>query len=392
MDRLPTGLKETGLKETALEEILLDAIHTVTPALQLVVLHQGKKVIDLSRGWLDPETKQRPVRRDTRFDLASVSKLFVAAALMRYCDAGIIDLHQPVATILPEFSGLRSIQPYENPLQSDDFVTVSDAEGEIDAGKITFYHLLTHQSGLPAWRPLFRQHNANAARQMALTTFFSYPTTTRIVYSDIGLILTGMALERIGSQSLDKVIHSQVLKPLRLRQTRYYPLPQQKSPRNVAPTEFCSWRKHRVIGEVHDENAAQLGGVAGHAGLFSTAGDVARFGQSFLAGDGVLLRPQTIAEMSRLHVQFGNLQSGEVRRGIGFALWSPDPEASSNPLSPQTYGHTGFTGTSLWIDPTRQLVVALLTNDVYHGRTGRGIGPLRVKINRAIVDWVDICM
>jgi CubicO group peptidase (beta-lactamase class C family) len=125
-----------------------------------------------------------------------------------------------------------------------------------------------------------------------------------------------------------------------------------------------------------------LGGVAGHAGLFAHARDVAAFGQSFL--DASLLRPETISEMTRLQAEFDG-----TRRGLGFALWSPDPEASSNPFSPSTFGHTGFTGTCLWIDPSRALVVALLTNDVYHGREGRGIADLRLQIHQAIVESVD---
>jgi CubicO group peptidase (beta-lactamase class C family) len=136
------------------------------------------------------------------------------------------------------------------------------------------------------------------------------------------------------------------------------------------------------VGEVHDESAWRLGGAAGHAGMFAHARDVAAFGQSF--PDASLLRRETIAEMTRLQAAFEN-----VRRGLGFALWSPDPEASSNPFSPATYGHTGFTGTCLWMDPTRALVVALLTNDVYGGREGRGIAELRVKVHRAIVESVD---
>lgn len=116
--------------------------------------------------------------------------------------------------------------------------------------------------------------------------------------------------------------------------------------------------------------------------MFAHARDVAAFGQSFL--DESLLRRETIAEMTRLQAEFN-----AVQRGLGFALWSPDPEASSNPFSPATFGHTGFTGTCVWVDPQRDLVVALLTNDVYGGREGRGIANLRVKIHQTIVESVD---
>jgi CubicO group peptidase (beta-lactamase class C family) len=116
--------------------------------------------------------------------------------------------------------------------------------------------------------------------------------------------------------------------------------------------------------------------------MFAHARDVAAFGQSFL--DASLLQRETIAEMTRVQAEFEN-----ARRGLGFALWSPDPEASSNPFSPATFGHTGFTGTCLWIDPSRALVVAFLTNDVYGGRAGRGIAGLRVQLHRVIVECVD---
>ena len=135
---------------------------------------------------------------------------------------------------------------------------------------------------------------------------------------------------------------------------------------------------------MHDENAAALWRVAGHAGIFSTATDVAAFGQVFLDNGRPLLRAETVVEMMREQASHDSL-----RRGLGFVLWSPDPEASGNPFSQRAFGHTGFTGTSVWIDPQRSLVVALLTNDVYYGRTGRGIGSLRVALHRMIVAAID---
>jgi CubicO group peptidase (beta-lactamase class C family) len=151
-----------------------------------------------------------------------------------------------------------------------------------------------------------------------------------------------------------------------------------------APTEFCRWRQRRIVGEVHDENAWRLGGVSAHAGIFSTAEEVARFGQAFLDSGQPILSPESVSEMTRLQAEYG-----AIRRGLGFILWSPDPETSGNPFDPLAFGHTGFTGTALWIDPTRQLVVALLTNDVYGGRQGRGIMELRVQVHRAVVRAVE---
>jgi len=372
------------------DSILSQAIGTITPAAQLVIRHNGEVVHAAALGFLDPETKTRPANAETLFDLASVTKLFTTAAFMTLVEQGKISFDDPVRNVLPEFSGMRPIQPYEDPLDWGKTVSVlpfPEGEGQgvrantVDADKVTFRNLLVHNSGLPAWRAFKDQPDAQAALQMALETFFSYPTGERIVYSDVGLILLGVAVSRLTGSPVDETIYQRVTKPLGLS-AHFQPAAPLQSIQNIAPTEFCKWRGRRIVGEVHDESAWRLGGVAGHAGMFAHARDVAAFGQSFL--DASLLRRQTIAEMTRLQAEFN-----DVRRGLGFALWSPDPEASSNPFSSSTFGHTGFTGTCLWIDPQRNLVVALLTNDVYGGREGRGIANLRVKIHRAIVESVD---
>ncbi len=364
------------------DAILSQACGAITPAAQLVIRHKGDVVHSVSLGFLDPEARRPLANAQTRFDLASLTKLYTTTAFMTLVEQGKVTLDTPVRVVLPEFNGMRPIQAYENPLDWDKTVSVSDQLGQVDAGQITFRHLLIHNSGLPAWRLFKDQPSAEAARSLALGTFFSYPPGERIVYSDVGLILLGLAVERLTGSPLDEAIYECVTRPLKLEATRFLPLSGQPYDRtNIAPTEFCKWRGRRIVGEVHDESAWRMGGVAGHAGMFSNAGEVAAFGQSFL--DASLLRRETISEMTRLQAEFN-----AIRRGIGFALWSPDPEASSNPFSPQTFGHTGFTGTCLWIDPQRDLVTVLLTNDVYGGREGRGITDLRVRVHRAIVESV----
>jgi CubicO group peptidase (beta-lactamase class C family) len=332
---------------------------------------------------LDPETHKYPANSQTRFDLATLTKLYTTTAFMILGEQGRVTLDTPVRAALPEFDGLRPIRAYENPLDWDKTVSVSDQSGQVDAGRITFRQLLVHNSGLPAWRLFKDQPDAEAARKLALDTFFSYLPGEQIVYSDVGLILLGMAVERLTGSPLDEVIYECVTRPMGWEATRFLPISGQPYEiTNIAPTEFCKWRERRIVGEVHDESAWRLGGVAGHAGMFSNAMEVAAFGQSFL--DASLLRRGTIDEMTRLQAECNT-----IRRGIGFALWSPNPEASSNPFSPQTFGHTGFTGTCLWIDPQRELVTALLTNEVYNGRENRGIGDLRVQVHRTVVESVD---
>lgn len=365
---------------SAAEAVIQEALDGVFPAAQVEVRQGGQVIMARSDGWLDPEARRQPVRADTLFDLASVTKLFVVTAFMTLMEEGAAGLDQPVGSVLAGFNGRRPVQPYEDPLNPGAFVSVAPAgEGEVDAGRVTFRYLLTHSSGLPAWRPLYQAGGADLARQMALDTAFAYPTGAHIVYSDIGLILIGLAMEHLTGLPLEQIVEQRVTRPLGLAHTGYRP-----AGSNVAPTELCAWRGRRIAGEVHDENAAGLGGVAGHAGLFSTAADVAAFGQMYLEDGRPLLSAGTVAEMTRLHAE-----DGAVRRGLGFALWSPDPEASGNPFSERAFGHTGFTGTSLWVDPGRELVVACLTNRVYYGRQAAGILAFRVALHRAIVAAVD---
>ncbi len=394
------------------EAVVAAALGHVFPAAQVEVRHGGQILWSAAYGWLDPERRSHPTGRQTLFDLASVTKLFVVTAFMTLVEEGAVILDQPVATVLPEFSGVRAIRPHEDPLRPGAMVSVAWEGAQsisVDAGRVTFRHLLAHNSGLPAWRPLFQADNADVALSAVLGTTFAYPTGARTIYSDLGLIHIGLAVERLAGRPLDEVVRRRVVESLGLVQTRYLRLNRQADPPadqlgaidphsaaqpsstalEVAPTEFCAWRNRRIVGEVHDENAARLGGVAGHAGLFSTAHELAAFGQSFSdrspgLDSGALLRPATIAEMTRLQAQ-----DGSTRRGLGFALWSPDPDASGNPFSGRAFGHTGFTGGSLWIDPGRELVVACCTNRVYYGRDAKGILEFRVALHRAIVEAID---
>ena len=198
------------------------------------------------------------------------------------------------------------------------------------------------------------------------------------MYSDLGLILLGWVMEAVVGRPLDRVINDLVLEPLGLTAVCFSPVP----PEQAAPTEFCQWRGRRIRGDVHDENAYALGGVAAHAGLFGTAAAVASLGQAWL---DVLQRHSDFLprELAQTAVKL-QAEDGVVRRGLGWALWSPLPESASHPLSRSSFGHTGFTGTSLYIDPERELVITCLTNEVYNGREDRGIGAFRVGLHEEI--------
>jgi serine-type D-Ala-D-Ala carboxypeptidase len=369
---------------SAVERVINEAFPGI-PAAQLCVARKGEVIYSQAFGFLDPETRQRPTTTHTRFDMASVSKLFTTTAFMTLVEQGKTGLDNPVCSVVPEFSGLRPIAPYEAPLEEGAFLDVSEGWSEpVDAGTITFYHLLTHTSGLPAWRPFYLLANATAARWSVLTSYFSYRPSTRVLYSDLGLILTGIALERLSGKRLDAVITEHVIEPLGLIRTGYIPVGAPVAPdADIAPTEICRWRKRRLFGEVDDENTGRLDGIAGHAGIFSTAEEIALLGQSYLHAS--LLRTDTISEMTRMQAAY----PPNPPRGIGFQLWLDDPEYSFHPLSPRTFGHTGFTGTNVWIDPERQVVIAFLTNEVYNGRQHRIIGEVRPVVHRAIVDVLD---
>jgi len=363
------------------------ALGKVFPAASVEIAHRGETVARAAYGFVDPEEGRRPVAPGTLFDMASVSKLFATTAFMTLVEEGRVGLDDRVMTVLGEFDGRRPIRAYEDPLNwSGTVKVVPETNQLVDAGEVSFRDLLCHRSGLPAWRPFFREPSPGAARKAALACFFSYPRGTRVLYSDVGLILLGMAIERLDGRPLDQAVAARVCAPLGMKETGYRRIsaPPPEPASGIAPTEYCAWRGRRISGEVHDENAWGMDGVSGHAGVFSTARDALKLGLMYAAGGGSLLKRETVLEMRKVQSE-----EGAVRRGIGFALWSPDPEAASNPLSRSAFGHLGFTGTSLWIDPERELVVACLTDRVYYGRDPAGMTAFRAAFHRAVAEAAD---
>ncbi len=382
---------------------------TVFTHCALAVHHRGERLIAM--GWRAPQFSD-PGRIDnnftTLFDFASLTKLFTTTAFLSLVSEGKTSLDAPLVSVIPEFGDLspRPIEGGQDPHTKQRLPTPPERVGEtVDPASVTFFHLLTHTSGLPPWRDIYNAAGdvpplpyqpdpvgrtlrwVRALKALCICPFVAQPGEG-VRYSDIGVMLLGEAVSRLHGTpgELDRAIQARVLDPLGLEHITFRPLDAGYSLDAIAPTEMDStWRRRRVWGEVHDENACGVGGIAGHAGLFGTAGDLAAFGQAWLSGtlphiDSALIG-QAISEQA--------VTEGE-RRGLGWMLPSYEGSSAGDLISRTAYGHTGFTGTSLWIDPTRELVVATLTNRVYFGRDPEPIYAFR----RALHDnlWTLLCL
>jgi CubicO group peptidase (beta-lactamase class C family) len=308
-----------------------------------------------------PADQQIPMRSDTIFDLASVSKLFTSIVVLQQVEAGKISLDAPIATYVPEFA--------ENGKES-----------------ITVRQALTHTTGLPAWLPLWSAQPDPASRlHMALTAKPTSVPGTKYLYSDLNLISLGEVASRVSGKSLDKLVADGITKPLQMRDTGYNPDPKKK-PR-IAATEYQTAPPRGMVrGSVHDENAWSLGGVAGHAGVFSTADDLAVLAQTFLNGGSyrgarILKESSVTAMITNFNQNFpGN------DHGLGFELnqrWYMSGLSGS-----RTAGHTGYTGTSIVIDFDSRSFAILLTNRVHPSRNWGSNNPAR----RAVVQGLALSL
>jgi CubicO group peptidase (beta-lactamase class C family) len=302
------------------------------------------------------------------YDLASLTKVIgLTTAMMIAVDEHRIELDAPIQRYVPAFQGKNKEQ-------------------------VTVRHLLTHSSGLPAWRALYRQATSRAeAYALADTTPLDTLPGTQFVYSDLGAIVLAQAIESVYHERLDSLLRRRLFAPLGLEDTRYLP-PDCWLPR-IAPTENDPWRGRTLRGEVHDENAARLDGVSGHAGLFSSARDLLRFGDWLLEGLGshdtsatYLWPPPPASERAFVVRQ-------DIPHGSSRALgWDTPSGLSSggNWISREhSFGHTGFTGTSIWIDPTRDLVIVLLSNRVNPTRENERWGPVRRNVADRVVEALE---
>lgn len=306
------------------------------------------------------DPKSSPVKALTIYDLASITKVVATTpACMVLYERGILHLQQPVVEVLPEF-----------------------AVGEDGRRKdVTFQMLLAHSSGLPAYVRLFETaHNKeDLVRQAAKVPLVADPGS-HAEYSDIGFILLGVALERLTQEPFDAFCKCEVFDRLGLERTFFTPA-QKPWKDYIPPTVDDLTFRHRVIqSEVHDENAWVMGGVAGHAGVFATARDVSAFTHCLLSGGEPLVKPETIQRFTRRQPE-----PAGTSRALGWDTPS-QPSQSGRYFSEASYGHLGYTGTSLWIDPERQLSVTLLTNRTWPDRQSQKIKEIRPAFHDAVIE------
>jgi beta-N-acetylhexosaminidase len=363
--RLRQGLpEEVGFIRDSLDVVdgIIDQAikDSAFPGASLVIVKDGLIVHQKAYGSFDYEPYSNRVDVNTMFDLASVTKVIsTTSAIMRLVGEGKIKLDDPIVKYFPKF-------------------------GQHGKEHITLYNLMVHNSGLVAWAKFYEY--CKTPQQLVDSVFASrliYKTGDSTLYSDLGLITTGKIIEKVTGTTLDHYVDSVFFVPLGMTSTMFNP-PQRLRSR-VMPTEVDTfWRRTgtAVRGTVHDENASVLGGVSGHAGLFSTAPNLAVLLQMELNG-GVYGGKRYLKE-DVLH-KFTARQSPKSSRGIGWDTKISSRGWSGKLLSEQTWLHTGFTGTSVITDPTRNLIVVFLTNRVYPTRENQKIGSVRPKVHDAIV-------
>ncbi len=342
----------------------------------------GQPVFEGAFGMRSLVPERVPMRLDTVFDLSSLTKpLATTSAVMLLVQEGKLRLDDRVARLFPDF-------------------------GVQGKGTLTWRNLLAHCSGLSAWRPFYREIEAlerggrvnfmssRAARQYVYEQVHrerpEITPLTKSVYSDLNFIMLGEAVERITSMTLDSFCRQRVFRPLGLVSTDFIDLTQTRTRRlkpvaeMFAPTELCPFRKRVLVGEVDDENAWAMGGVAGHAGLFAPLTEVDRLASELVAayaGKSGLWSQKIVREFWRRDsAVYGSTWA------LGWDTPSPGRSSAGRHFSPGALGHLGFTGTSIWIDPERQLVVTILTNRVHPSRANEAIREFRPRAHDLILE------
>ncbi len=345
---------------SAIDAIMQQAVaNGKIPGGVVLIGHNGRVVYRKAFGSRSLEPSREPMTADTIFDLASLTKcIATTTAVMQLFEAGRIRLNDPVAAYLPEFA-------------------------QNGKKEITVRELLTHFSGLPPDLDLKQPWQGRAtAFDMAMQVKPAYPPGSRFLYSDINFEVLGFLVEKVSGMSLNDYAAAKIFAPLGMKDTTFLP-PDSWIPR-IAPTQYDEAGK-MLRGVVHDPTARRMGGVAGHAGLFSTASDLAKFAQNLLSCCPKILTREAIEKMSTPQ-QPANAAS---LRGLGWDIDSPFSSNRGELLPVGSFGHTGFTGTSLWMDPVTDTYIVILTNAV-HPRGGGSVVALRSRVATAVVQALDL--
>jgi len=305
----------------------------------------------------------KPMTKNTVFDLASLSKMFTATAVLQLVDAGAIELDEPIVEYVPDFAEEAAENENANDDEENDTAEEQD-NNDYDRTEVTVRHVLTHTSGLPAWAPLDREYDTVDERvEAVLSKELTAEPGTEYAYSDIGYILLGFLVEEVSGQTLDEYVEANIAEPLGLTTTRFNP-PESWRPFMIA-TEEQEWTDRPMVwGEAHDENAYGLEGVAGHAGLFSTARDLGIFMQAYLNG-GIYAGRRILEEETVEKALTDQEVDEDVKIGLG---WQLDRSWYMGDHFQKTFGHTGFTGTSMVADRDTGTVMVFLANRVHPTR------------------------
>jgi CubicO group peptidase (beta-lactamase class C family) len=301
------------------------------------VEQEGRLVLERAYGRVDEGASSVPVDGTTRFDLASLTKVFVATTALQALEAGALALNEPLAALVPEWN-------------------------TPEKARISLRQLLAHDAGLQSGAD-YRELFGSDVERYSLERPLVARVGERVVYSDLGFIALGVVLARALGTSLSTAVE-RTCRSVGASVAAFRPRALDRAA--IPASEDDGWRG-RVRGEVHDEKCWLMNGVAGHAGLFGTAADVARLAEAYLGAingrPGDALGVETAREATREQA-FDPV----LRRGLGWALKTSDENSCGALMSAQTFGHTGFTGTCVWVDPVRDLTIVLLTNAVYYGR------------------------
>jgi serine-type D-Ala-D-Ala carboxypeptidase len=364
LDRLPLSHNFADQDEAFAPAfaILQEAIGSrAFPGASIAIVQSGALIALKAFGYFTLEPTSALVTTSTLFDLASLTKVVATTPIaMLLYERGLLDLDAPVAAIVPEFVAGKTADPRRR--------------------SVTLRMLLAHSSGLPAYEKLFlTAHTREELLQAAFSTALTSEPGSRAEYSDVGFIILGIALERLADEGLDSFCRREVFAALGMVNTTFNPPTHLRAA--IPPTANDQSFRHRVIqGEVQDENASVLGGVASHAGLFSTAEDLAQFAAALLSSGNPIFRPETVSLFTRQE----SAPAG-TSRALGWDTPSA-PSQSGKYFSPQSFGHLGYTGTSLWIDPMRQLAIVLLTNRTWPDCSNQAIKQVRPQFHDAVVE------